>query len=43
MRKKNAIERKTDSLMFVLANKPWTALFLIALAVLLFVAGMLVG
>ena len=40
---KNKLERRADSLLFVLANKPWTALFLIALAVLLFVAGMLVG
>ncbi len=40
---KSKLERKTDSLLFVLANKPWSALFLIALAVGLFVAGVVVG
>ena len=43
MRRKNELERKfLDSLLFALANKPWT-LFLIALAVGLFVAGIVVG
>ena len=40
---KSKIERKADSLLWVLANKPWTALFLIALAGGLFLAGVGVG
>ena len=40
---KNKLERKADSLLFVLANKPWTALFLIALAGALFLLGVWVG
>ena len=40
---KSRVERKADSLLFVLANKPWTALFLIALLVGIFVAGVAVG
>ena len=39
----HAIERRADSLLFVLANKPWTALFLLGVALGLFVAGLLVG
>ena len=39
----NKIEHKTDSLLFVLASKPWTALFLIGVAVGLFAAGVAVG
>ena len=39
----NKIERKTDSLLLVLANKPWTAVFLAAAAVGLFAAGVAVG
>ena len=42
MRKKyDRIEKVVDSLAVVLANKPWTALFVIAAAALLFVLGML--
>ncbi len=37
------LERQADSLLFVLANKPWTALFLIGLAAGLFAAGFAVG
>ena len=37
------IEEKADSLLFVLANKPWSAAFLCALAVALFVLGVIVG
>ena len=39
----HAIERRADSLLFVLANKPWTALVLAAVAAGLFVAGVLIG
>ena len=37
------LESKTDSLLSVLASKPWTALFLAAVAVGLFAAGVAVG
>ncbi len=40
---KTSIEKRADSLLFVLANKPWTALFLIALAAGLFMAGFVLG
>lgn len=40
---KSAYERKVDSLFFVLANKPWTLLFVLAYSVVLLAAGWLVG
>lgn len=43
MKPKFEIERRADSLLFVLANKPWTAALLIAIAASLFLAGALVG
>ena len=44
---KNRIEKKVDSLLFVLANKPWSALFLIAvvaaIAAVTFTLGVVIG
>ncbi len=37
------IEKKLDSLLSVLANKPWTAFSLIAVTVVIFIAGVFVG
>ena len=39
----NLIERKTDSLFFVLANKPWTAAAVAAYSIGLFLLGVFVG
>lgn len=43
MKTKPDIERKADSLLFVLANKPWTALFLAGIGAGLLLAGALAG
>ncbi len=37
------IEKKVDSLLFVLANKPWSAVFLLVLAAAVFILGIVVG
>ena len=42
-RSKNRAERKVDSLLFVLANKPWTIWALIGGLGLVFLAGLLLG
>ena len=39
METKNRIEKKTDSLLLALANKPWTAVFLVVVATGLFALG----
>ena len=40
---KHPVEKKVDSLLFVLANKKWSAMFVVAAVVALVLAGYVLG